>query len=126
MEKVEFENDYFVLHPNEFILGATEERVELSSDIAAKIQGRSSLGRLGIVIQTAGWVDPGFRGDLTLEITNFGKVPVKMYPGMKVCQLIFFETKSGSESPYNKGKGSKYLEQEGSTSSKIQEDKELD
>lgn len=124
-ERTELEDGFFSLHPNEFVLGATMERVELGSDIAAKIQGRSSLGRLGIVIQTAGWVDPGFRGDLTLEIINFGKVPVKLYPRMRICQLTFFETKSETETPYDKRKSSKYIDQRGASPSLIHRDEEF-
>lgn len=124
--EAELKNGHYTLHPNEFVLGATKERIELGPKVAAKIQGRSSLGRLGVVIQTAGWVDPGFKGDLTLEIINFGKVPVKLYPGMRICQLAFFETKTESKLPYDKRNGSKYVNQQGAFPSLLHMDLEFE
>ena len=113
----------FILHPGEFVLGRTKERIKLPDDIAACIDGRSSLGRLGVVIHvTSGWVDPGWDGILTLEITNVGKMPIALYPEMKVCKLILTKLSSPSERPYNKRKNAKYQKQEGIEESKIFED----
>lgn len=111
----------FMLHPREFVLGVTKEYVQLPDNIAARIDGRSSLGRLGIIVHsTAGHVDPGFSGKLTLEITNIGKLPVSIYPGMKFCSLIFEETSSPVEKPYSKiGKYAGFTEP---TTSKIKEE----
>jgi dCTP deaminase len=111
----------YILHPGEFVLGATKECVQLPDDIAARIDGRSSLGRLGIIVHsTAGHIDPGFSGNLTLEITNIGKLPVSIYPGMKFCSLIFEQISSKVEKPYSK-KG-KYYGSTGPMSSKIKEE----
>ncbi len=93
----------FMVHPGDFILGVTREFVELPDDIAGRIDGRSSLGRLGIIVHsTAGHVDPGFAGKLTLEISNIGKLPVALYPGMKFCSLIFEKTSTPVEHSYKK------------------------
>jgi len=94
--------DCFVLHPNEFVLGTTLEWVELPNDIAAHIDGRSSIGRLGISCHiTAGFIDPGFKGQITLEICNFGKVAVKLYPWFRVCQLVLSRMSSPVLKPYS-------------------------
>jgi len=91
----------FIVHPGEFILGVTKEHIELPNDIAGRIDGRSSLGRLGIIVHsTAGHVDPGWKGKLTLEISNIGKLPVALTPGMKFCSLIFEKLSSPSEHGY--------------------------
>ncbi|MBI2514896.1 dCTP deaminase [Candidatus Wolfebacteria bacterium] len=82
-------NAPFVLHPDQFVLGATIEKVCLPNDIAARIDGRSRLGRLGLIIQTAGHIDPGFCGRITLEINNIGKLPIILHKGLCVCQLVF-------------------------------------
>ncbi|MBI4175612.1 MAG: dCTP deaminase [Candidatus Aenigmarchaeota archaeon] len=114
----------FVLHPREFVLGITMERVTLPGDIAAYIDGRSSLGRLGITAHiTSGWVDPGFSGRLVLEISNMGKMPVIVYPGMRMCKILFFNLNSPAEVPYNRKKDAKYANQETVGQSKIHEDK---
>lgn len=95
----------FILHPREFVLGITKETIELPSDIAGRIDGRSSLGRLGIIVHsTAGHCDPGFTGKITLEITNIGKLPIAIYPGMKFCSMLFESLSSPAERPYIKGK----------------------
>ncbi len=92
-----------MLHPGEFVLGVTKEYVQLPDDIAARIDGRSSLGRIGIIVHsTAGHVDPGFSGKLTLEISNIGKLPVVIFPGMKFCSLIFEQISSPVEKSYSK------------------------
>jgi len=98
----------FIVHPGEFVLGVTKEHVELPNDIAGRIDGRSSLGRLGIIVHsTAGHVDPGWKGKLTLEISNIGKLPVAIRPGMKFCSLIFEKLTSPAEHGY-KGKYAGY------------------
>jgi dCTP deaminase len=102
-------DDPFVIHPGEFVLGLTKESVTLPDDVAARIDGRSSLGRLGIVIHsTAGHIDPGFSGNVTLEITNIGQVPVLLYPDMRVAQLVFESMSSPVEVSYAEKKGAKY------------------
>lgn len=93
----------FMIHPGDFVLGVTKEYIELPDDIAARIDGRSSLGRLGIIVHsTAGHCDPGFAGKLTLEISNIGKLPVALYSGMKFCSLIFERTSTPVERSYRK------------------------
>jgi len=114
------ENKPFIIHPNEFVLAVTREYVKIPSDLMARLDGRSSLGRLGIIVHsTAGSVDPGFEGKITLEVTNIAKVPVQLWPGMKICRLTFETLTSESEMPYNKRKDSKYLGQKGPEVSKI-------
>ncbi len=110
----------FIIHPGEFILASIYEYVELPPNIAAQIQGRSSIARLGLLVHTsAGWVDPGYKGHLTLEIVNVNRVPVKLYPLMKIAQLQFFELEENVEIPYNQRKLSKYIGEKGATESKI-------
>ncbi|MCX6706519.1 MAG: dCTP deaminase [Candidatus Woesearchaeota archaeon] len=99
----------FIIHPGEFILATTKEYVKVPDDMIARLDGRSSWGRLGIVVHsTAGSVHPGFEGKLTLEMANISKVPVKLWPGSRICQLTFEMMSSPAENPYNKRKGSKY------------------
>jgi len=113
----------FTIHPGEFVLGNTIEYVSIPADLMARLDGRSSLGRLGIVIHsTAGSVDPGFEGTLVLEIANISRVPVMLWPGMKVCRLTFEELTSPSESPYSHRKASKYCGQRGPSISRIGSD----
>jgi dCTP deaminase len=91
----------FVIHPGEFVLGRTEEYVELPDDIVARIEGKSSLGRLGLIVHaTAGFVDPGFKGTLTLEITNLTRVPIKLWSGKPIAQLSFMRLDRAAERPY--------------------------
>ena len=91
----------FILHPGEFVLGATYELVTLPDDIAARLEGKSSLGRLGLLTHsTAGFIDPGFAGHVTLELSNMATLPIKLYPGMKIGQLCFFRLSSPAEHPY--------------------------
>jgi dCTP deaminase len=101
-EHVEVEDDEsFVIHPGEFVLGRTQERVELPDDIVARIEGKSSLGRLGLIVHaTAGFVDPGFKGTLTLEITNLTRVPIILWPGKPIAQLSFMALDRPAERPY--------------------------
>ncbi|WP_433913714.1 dCTP deaminase [Brevibacterium litoralis] len=94
-------DEAFVLHPGEFVLGATLEEVTLPADIAARLEGKSSLGRLGLLTHsTAGFVDPGFTGHITLELSNVATLPIKLWPGMKIGQLCFFELSSEAAAPY--------------------------
>lgn len=110
----------FILHPNEFVLAVTKEKVELPADLSARLEGRSSLGRLGIIIHsTAGSVNAGFKGRLTLELANMGKIPVMLYPNMRICALVFEQLSSPSERPYFQRKDAKYLNQESCQESKI-------
>jgi len=111
----------FILHPGEFILGATTEFFKIPADLAAKLEGKSSLGRLGLIIHaTAGYVDPGFSGYLTFEISNISRLPLRIYPGMKIAQICFFRMSSPVETPYGSKKlGSKYKGQKGPTASKV-------
>ena len=110
----------FILHPGEFVLGSTYERVSLPDDIAARLEGKSSLGRLGLLTHsTAGFIDPGFTGHVTLELSNVATLPIKLYPGMKIGQLCFFRLSSPSEHPYGSaGSGSRYQDQRGPTPSR--------
>lgn len=119
------EGDDFILHPGDFVLGTTKERVTIPPDLLATVQGRSSLGRLAIVIHaTAGIVDPGYEGQITLELSNLGAAPVALSPGMRVSQLIFTELKSAAERPYGEERDSKYQGQSGPEASHIGEDPE--
>ncbi|MCF8546860.1 MAG: dCTP deaminase [Microbacteriaceae bacterium] len=110
----------FILHPGEFVLGSTFELVTLPDDIAARLEGKSSLGRLGLLTHsTAGFVDPGFSGHVTLELSNVATLPIKLWPGMKIGQLCFFRLSSPSEHPYGSDKyGSRYQGQRGPTASR--------
>ncbi|MDO5719692.1 MAG: dCTP deaminase [Actinomycetaceae bacterium] len=110
----------FVLHPGEFVLGSTYERVTLGDSIAARLEGKSSLGRLGLLTHsTAGFIDPGFSGHVTLELSNTATMPILLYPGMKVGQLCFFQLSSPAQAPYGAGaRGSRYQGQRGPTASR--------
>ncbi len=110
----------FILHPGEFVLGSTYEVVSLPDDLAARVEGKSSLGRLGLLTHaTAGFVDPGFSGHVTLELANVATLPIKLWPGMKIGQLCFFQLSSPSEHPYGSAKyGSRYQGQRGPTPSR--------
>src|SRR6476661_276028 len=110
----------FILHPGEFVLGSTYEVVTLPDDVAARVEGKSSLGRLGLLTHaTAGFVDPGFSGHVTLELANVATLPIKLYPGMKIGQFCFFRLSSASEHPYGSEKyGSRYQGQRGPTPSR--------
>ena len=114
----------FMLHPGEFVLGSTLEVVRLSDDIVARLEGKSSLGRLGLLIHsTAGFVDPGFEGHLTLELSNVANLPIAIYPGMRIGQLSFYELTTPAEAPYGSEQaGSKYQGQRGPTASRVHED----
>ena len=109
----------FVLHPGEFVLASTYERVTLPDDVAARLEGKSSLGRLGLLTHsTAGFIDPGFSGHVTLELSNVATLPIKLWPGMKIGQLCFFRLSSPAEQPYGTVLGSRYQGQRGPTASR--------
>jgi dCTP deaminase len=113
-------DDPFVLHPGEFVLGSTYETVTLPDDVAARLEGKSSLGRLGLLTHsTAGFIDPGFSGHVTLELSNVATLPIKLWPGMKIGQLCFFRLSSRAEHPYGSDRyGSRYQGQRGPTASR--------
>lgn len=113
-------DEAFVLHPGEFVLGSTYERVTLPDDVAARLEGKSSLGRLGLLTHTtAGFIDPGFTGHVTLELSNTATMPILLWPGMKVGQLCFFRLSSPALAPYGQGaSGSRYQGQRGPTASR--------
>ena len=110
----------FVLHPGEFALGSTFEQVRLPDDIAARLEGKSSLGRLGLLTHsTAGFIGPGFSGHVTLELSNVATLPITLWPGMKIGQLCFFRLSSPAENPYGSGPyGNRYQGQRGPTASR--------
>ena len=113
----------FILKPGEFALASTLEWIELPDDLAVRLEGRSSLGRLGIVVHsTAALVHPGWRGNLVLELGNHSHLPVELQPGMRVCSISFEELSTPAERPYYKNKGSKYAFQKGTVSSRIKAD----
>ena len=113
--------EVIIIPPHEFILTTTKEYIKLSNNIVSHVEGRSSVGRMGLFIQNAGWVDPGFEGNLTLELYNANRLPIKIKAGMRICQLNFAYTKTPAENPYQ----GKYKKQTGVTGSKIHFDKEV-
>ncbi len=118
------DDEPFILHPGEFVLGQTLEWVELPDDLVARLEGKSSLGRLGLLIHsTAGYVDPGWRGNLTLELSNVANLPIALYHGMKIGQISFFRMSSPVERPYGSPElGSKYQGQSEPTASAFHRD----
>lgn len=122
MKRIVIKNDVpFILHPREFVLGTTVERVEVPTDLVCRLEGKSSLGRIGLVIHsTAGYIDPGFRGQVTLEISNLSNLPIALYKDMKIGQFSFTVMTSPAEVPYGSPKlGSRYQNQKGTTESRI-------
>ncbi len=119
-ELVEVKEDgAFILHPGEFVLGSTLERVALGNSLVARLEGKSSLGRLGLLIHsTAGFIDPGWDGHITLELSNVANLPIAIYPGMKIGQISFLEMTTPASIPYGESLGSKYKGQRGPTPSK--------
>jgi dCTP deaminase len=113
-------NEAFILHPGEFVLGSTYEQITLPDDVAARLEGKSSLGRLGLLTHsTAGFIDPGFSGHVTLELSNVATLPIKLWPGMKIGQLCFFQLSSAAEKPYGSAEySSRYQGQRGPTASR--------
>ncbi|MDP5109401.1 MAG: dCTP deaminase [Ilumatobacteraceae bacterium] len=114
------DGDAFMLHPGEFALGSTLERVGVPDDMVARVEGKSSLGRLGLLIHsTAGFIDAGFDGHITLELSNVANLPITLYPGMKIGQVSFMMMTTPADKPYGKGaSGSKYQGQRGPTPSR--------
>jgi dCTP deaminase len=121
------EGEAFIIHPNEFALATTLEYVKVPDDLVARVEGRSSMGRLGVTMHvTAGFIDPGFEGKITLEISNIGAMPVALYPGQRVCQIVFETMTTPSELPYgHPERNSKYMGQTRPESSRIKQDYEL-
>ena len=119
-ELVEIDDEPFILHPGEFVLGSTLERVRLADDLVARLEGKSSLGRLGLLIHsTAGFIDPGWDGHVTLELSNVANLPITIYHGMKIGQISFMQMTEPASSPYGSGTlGSKYQGQRGPTPSR--------
>jgi dCTP deaminase len=120
-ELVEVDEDgAFILHPGEFVLGSTLERVALGPDLVARLEGKSSLGRLGLLIHsTAGFVDAGWDGHLTLELSNVANLPIAIYPGMKIGQISFLRMTTAAQTPYgSEATASKYKGQQGPTPSR--------
>ena len=118
------DDEPFILHPGEFVLGQTQEWVELPDDLVARLEGKSSLGRLGLLIHsTAGYVDPGWKGNLTLELSNVANLPIALYFGMRIGQISFFKMSSPVERPYGSPElGSKYQGQSEPTASAFHRD----
>ena len=114
----------FMLHPGEFVLGSTLERVKLGDNVVARLEGKSSLGRLGLLIHsTAGFIDPGFEGHITLELSNVATLPIAIYPEMKIGQISFYQMTTAAEFPYGSPElGSKYQGQAGPTASRSHHD----
>lgn len=113
-------DEAFILHPGEFVLGSTLEVISLPDDLAARLEGKSSLGRLGLLTHsTAGFVDPGFSGHITLELSNVANLPITLWPGMKIGQLCMFRLTSPAQHPYGSAVyGSRYQDQRGPTPSR--------
>ncbi|MEL6982469.1 MAG: dCTP deaminase [Actinomycetota bacterium] len=122
------DDDPFILHPGEFVLGSTAERVAIPADLVGRIEGKSSLGRLGLLIHTtAGFVDAGWDGQLTLEFSNVASLPITLYPGMKIGQISFIQMTTDADNPYGTGVlGSKYQGQQGPRPSRYWENFETD
>lgn len=116
----------FYIQPGEFVLGATSIKIKLPNDLVARVEGRSSLGRLGIIVHsTAGFIDPGFEGTITLEISNINRLPIALYPGMRVGQYAFEMMSSPADVPYGAERGSKYKGQIDPEASGISSDREF-
>ena len=118
----EIEEDFITIPPHSFLLATTMESVVLPNDLTAFVEGRSSIGRMGLFIQNAGWVDPGFEGQITLELYNANSLPIRLEAGRRICQLVFCKMDQKAESPY-KGK---YQGQRGTTGSRVYKDSESD
>ncbi|KKP69306.1 dCTP deaminase [candidate division CPR3 bacterium GWF2_35_18] len=117
------EGESFIIQPGDFVLAVTEENFEIADDLMARIEGRSSLGRMGIIIHsTAAVFNPGWRGKAVMEVGNLGRIPVKLYPGMRICALVFEELTSKAEVPYYKSKNAKYKNQSELVGSRISEE----
>lgn len=117
----EIEGDSIIIPPHSFLLATTEEYIKLPNNLTAFVEGRSSIGRLGLFIQNAGWVDPGFEGKITLELFNANSLPIKLQSGRRICQLVFCKMDQAAQNPYR----GKYQGQYKSTGSRIFKDDEL-
>ena len=118
--KLDSKNSRFIMHPGEFVLASTMEWLEISDDILGRLEGRSSLGRLGLIVHsTASVFDPGWRGVATMELGNLGVLPVALYPGLRICSMTFETLLTPTSQPYYKKKGNKYAGQRGPDQSKI-------
>jgi dCTP deaminase len=115
----------FELFPGDFVLASTLERVKIPNDLVGRVDGRSSLARLGLVIESAGWIDPGFFGEITLELFNQGPRVLRLYPGDRICQISFSQLTGPARRPYGSDRGSKYQEQKGPTASRISKDRRI-
>lgn len=114
----------FIMHPGDFVLAVTMERLTISPELLGRLEGRSSLGRLGIVVHsTASVFDPGWDGNPVLELGNLGRIPVALYPGMRICSMTFEQLSSPAEVPYTAKKGAKYVGQKGPDESRIAQEK---
>ena len=114
--------DTFTIQPHEFVLAETDEYVELPIDVSGILHGRSSLGRLGLFVENAGFVDPSFEGTLTLELFNAAPYPITLHSGMRIIQMVLFETKNTPSAGYGRENGNKYSGQTGPTTSKLYDD----
>ncbi len=118
--------DPYIVQPGEFVLGVTQEVLTVPDDLVVRVEGRSSLGRLGIIVHsTAGFVDPGFSGTITLEISNLNRMPIALYPGMRICQIAFEQMSSPADMPYNLKPHSKYHNQHLPEESRLSMDPEF-
>ncbi len=117
---VEFESDEVVIPPNSFLLATTMEYIKLPNDLTAFVEGRSSIGRMGLFIQNAGWVDPGFEGEITLELYNANRLPIRLKAGRRICQLVFARMDVAANEPYR----GKYQGQRQAVGSRVYEDKD--
>jgi dCTP deaminase len=124
-ETTAVEIDTYIVNPGEFVLAHTEEHIRLPSNISGDVKGRSSVGRLGVIPHTAGWIDPGFEGQITLELVNHSPHPVRLHAGMRIAQMVFTETRSPAQVPYDSKEGAKYVNQQGVTGSRIEEDTDV-
>lgn len=120
------DSEAFTMQPGEFVLAATQEKLELADDVMARLEGRSSLGRLGIIVHsTAGLFDPGWIGTAALELGNLGRMPVKLYPGMRICAFTFEQLSSPAKVPYQLKPANKYAGQDGPQTSRFAKDFEF-
>ena len=117
------DGDAFTMHPGDFALGSTLETVAIPADLVGQVDGRSSVGRLAVVVHaTAGLIDPGFTGQITLELSNIGRIPVRLYPGLRICQIVLVRMTSPAERPYGHERGSSYKAQSGPQVSRLRLD----
>ena len=115
-EAVRSTDEPFIIHPNDFVLASTKEKIRVGDDLVVRVEGKSSLARIGILVHTAGFIDPGFEGMITLEISNQSNIAVALYPGMYICQVAIHQMTSKAKEPYNKRKKSLYMNQKGPVS----------